>query len=95
MVEVLEVFAPTSTVTSGELKLAVRLDSLAGKRIGLLFNSKPNADELLGRVREHVMTAYPDTKFVLRSKPTAAKPMVPEVLAALSACDAVVNAFGD
>lgn len=95
MTEVLEVFAPTSSVTSGELKLAARLDSLAGKRIGLLFNSKPNADELLQRVREHVASTFPDTEFVLRSKPTAAKPMVPEVFEALSACDAVVNAFGD
>jgi len=95
MAEVLEVFAPTSSVTSGELKLAARLDSLAGKRIGLLFNSKPNADELLERVREQVASTYPDTEFVLRSKPTAAKPMVPEVFEALSACDAVVNAFGD
>jgi hypothetical protein len=58
-------------------------------------NSKPNADELLDRVREHIAATFPDTEFVLRSKPTAAKPMVPEVFADLTACDAVVNAFGD
>ena len=95
MTEVLEVYAPVSSVQSGELTLAERLDTLAGKRIGLLFNSKPNADELLDRVREHIAATFPDTEFVLRSKPTAAKPMVPEVFADLTACDAVVNAFGD
>lgn len=92
---VLEVHVPTSSVRSGALALAERGGDLAGKRIGLLFNAKPNADVLLARVRENLEDRFPDTEFVYRSKPTAARPMVPEVFADLSACDAVVNAFGD
>ena len=89
------VYNPTAVVSRTSQHLAARPDTLAGKRIGLLFNSKPNADVLLERVSERLGEAFGGTDFVLRSKPTAARPMAPEVLEAMTGCDAVVNAVGD
>lgn len=75
--------------------LSPRPESLSGKRIGLLWNSKVNADIYLRRMRELIGERYDDVEFVWRAKPTASKPMEPDVVAAMSACDLVVTAFGD
>lgn len=89
------VHAPTGRVPSGSLALANRPDGLAGKRVGLLFNSKPNADVFLRRVQSRFTESYPGSEFVFRAKPTAARPMADDVFEALSECDAVITAFGD
>ena len=89
------VHKPIGRVPPSTLALADRPDTLDGKRIGLLFNSKPNADVMLECLRERVSEMHPDTEFVFRSKPTAARPMADEVFEALSDCDVVINAFGD
>lgn len=75
--------------------LTPRPDSLSGKRIGLLWNSKVNADIYLRRTAELIEARYEGVEFVWRAKPTASKPMEPDVLADMSACDLVVTAFGD
>lgn len=88
-------FNPTTAQRKGAQGLAVRPDRLSGKTVGLLFNAKVNADIYLQRVREVIQGKYPDVKFVYRSKPTASKPMEPEVFEDLRRCHVVVNAFGD
>ena len=75
--------------------LSPRPESLSGKRIGLLWNAKVNADIYLRRVAELIGDRYEGVEFVWRAKPTASKPMEPDVLADMSACDLVVTAFGD
>jgi len=75
--------------------LAPRPASLDGKRIGLLWNAKVNADIYLKRLQELLEQKYTNMEFVHRAKPTASKPMEPEVFAALRDCDVVVTAFGD
>jgi hypothetical protein len=75
--------------------LAARPTTLSGKKIGLLWNAKVNADIFLKRIRELIEENYEDTEFVFRAKPTASKPMEPEVFADLRGCDVVVTAFGD
>jgi hypothetical protein len=75
--------------------LSPRPESLSGKRIGLLWNSKVNADIYLRRMAELIGKQFDGVEFVWRAKPTASKPMEPEVLADMSACDLVVTAFGD
>ena len=95
MVSEYTVYKPTGQIPSASLALAGRPSSLDGKKVGLLFNSKPNADVLLRRVQERFEEAHPGSEFVFRSKPTAARPMADEVFEALSDCDVVVNAFGD
>lgn len=48
----LSVLSPLGTAVGGVKPLAPRRGSLRGLRIGILDNSKPNADVLLGRVAE-------------------------------------------
>jgi hypothetical protein len=76
-------------------RLAARPDRLDGKRIGLLWNAKVNADIYLRRLQTLISERHSDVDFVFRAKPTASKPMEPEVLAAMASCDVVVTAFGD
>jgi len=75
--------------------LAERPGSLDGKRIGLLWNSKVNADIYLERLKELISERHRDVEFVWQAKPTASRPMEPEVFEALRSCDLVVTAFGD
>lgn len=75
--------------------LAPRRGSLDGKRIGLLWNSKVNADIYLRRLQELIGSRNENVDFVYRAKPTASKPMEPEVAEAMQGCDLVVTAFGD
>ena len=73
--------------------LARRRPSLAGLRIGVLDNSKPNADVLLGRVAERV--AERTGASVRRwQKPGASNParMLDEIAAAV---DVVLTGSGD
>lgn len=75
--------------------LAKRSGTLAGKKIGLLWNAKVNADIYLKRLKELIDDQYEGVEYVWRAKPTASKPMEPEVLEDLRECDLVVTAFGD
>lgn len=75
--------------------LAARPHSLDGKRIGLLWNAKVNADIYLRRLQELIAEQNSGVEFIFRSKPTASKPMEPQVLADMAECDLVVTAFGD
>ena len=89
------VFKPTADRKFGTQDLAWRTPTLDGKTVGLLFNAKVNADVYLERIKELIDEKFSNVKFVYRSKPTASKPMEPEVFEALSRCNVVVNAFGD
>ncbi|MGH3756655.1 UGSC family (seleno)protein [Actinophytocola sp.] len=75
--------------------LASRPSTLDGKTVGLLFNSKVNADIYLERMQELLDAKYTGIKFVNRTKPTATRPTAPALLREVSTCDVVVNAFGD
>lgn len=90
------VYRPTydeQTVEGGAL--AARLGSLEGKRIGLLWNAKVNADVFLRRMKELIAERHHNVEFVWCQKPTASKPMEPAILEELKRCDAVITAFGD
>ena len=50
----MNVLSPLGTTPDTIKPLARRRSSLAGARIGVLDNSKPNADVLLGRVAERL-----------------------------------------
>lgn len=92
------VYRPTydeADAPRAEGTLSARPDSLDGKRVGLLWNSKVNADIYLRRLQELMSRDHQGIEFVWRAKPTASKPMEPEVLADMTACDLVVTAFGD
>jgi hypothetical protein len=75
--------------------IAARLDGLAGKTIGLLDNTKNNADLLLDEIGR-VLLADHGVKAIVSRRKVGSSPGAPEdMLDELAACDAVVNAYGD
>jgi hypothetical protein len=74
---------------------AARLSSLAGRTIGLLDNGKLRVHELLNHLETLLRTEHGVAEVVRFKKPDASRPMPPEVLAAMQACDAVISGVGD
>ncbi len=70
--------------TGGSVKpLARRRGSLRGLRVGILDNSKPNADVLLRRVAELLVERTGAGPGIVRQKPGASRPaaMIDEIVA--------------
>jgi hypothetical protein len=94
LVRQLDLVDPTDPNTARSAN-AFGLQALAGARVGLLDNRKPNAALLLSEVGDLLRTRYqlaaaePRTKFIY-SRPAAA-----DLVAELSAFDAVITAIGD
>lgn len=75
---------------------APRLASLAGTRLGLIDDSKRNADVLLAELAEVLRTKYEISEVKWHRKPSASKPAEPEAIRELiESCDSVVIAIGD
>ena len=75
---------------------APRLASLAGTRVGLIDDSKRNADVLLEELAEILRTRYEISGVQWHRKPSASRPADPEALKELvEECDSVVVAIGD
>jgi hypothetical protein len=86
---------PTHQPT-GRRRPAARLDSLAGKRAGLLDNHKGNADRLLARIGELLRERYEVGSVETVAKFIYSRRAEPEILDRLAAeCDFVVTAIGD
>jgi hypothetical protein len=75
--------------------LAPRLASLAGKTIGLLDNTKHNADLLLQTVGELLVAQHGVKAVIYRRKISSSPGAGPLIGELAGACDAVVNAYGD
>ena len=90
----IRLYDPTAEPRAIDVKLASRLASLAGKRIGILDNSKANAGTLMLAVTKILQERYGVTDVVKREKPVAGPPK-PEVLDALSQCDFVLVGSAD
>lgn len=90
----IEVVNPLGVARQQVSKLAPRRhDSLAGRRIGLLDNNKPNADKFLQVVGELLAARHADVRLVAKRKMTR---MESDGLAEFASdCDVVVNAFAD
>ena len=75
---------------------APRLASLAGTRLGLIDDSKRNADVLLEELAELLRTRYEIASVQWHRKPSASRPADPDALKELVAeCDSVIIAIGD
>lgn len=94
MDNLIEVVNPLGVPRQQVNKLAPRrLDNLAGRRVGLLDNNKPNADKFLRLVGELLEARHPEIQLVPKRKMTR---MEADGLAELAAgCDVVINAFAD
>ncbi len=75
---------------------APRLASLAGTRLGLIDDSKRNADVLLEELSELLRTRYEIASVKWLRKPSASRPADPEALSQLvEDSDSVIIAIGD
>ena len=87
-------YDPTADPRGTTASLAPRLSSLAGKRVGILDNSKANAGTLMLAVAERLKERHGVADVVKREKPVAGPPR-PEVVEALSRCDFVLVGSAD
>jgi len=87
---------PVNEPDATESTYAPRLAALTGKRLGLLDNSKSKADKLLEAVAALLHQQYGCHITVRHRKPSASKPVAPEVIEAFRhACDLVIVGVGD
>ena len=84
--EGIRLYDPTAEPRAVAARLAPRLQSLAGKRAGILDNGKPNAGTLMLTVAKILQERYGVAEVVKRNKPVAGPPD-PEILDALAQCD--------
>lgn len=77
-----------------EVPIAPRPSSLDQKVLGLLDNSKPNADRFLNHVEKFITerVAIPEIVRIRKSAASGPASLTPEFF---QKCDVVINAFGD
>lgn len=85
---------PSAEQVSAVQNGAARLDSLQGKRIGLLDNIKHNAEYLLQEVGERLKRDF-NCEIELIKKKTYTRFAEPHVIESLKKYDGVVTAVGD
>jgi hypothetical protein len=88
--------APAPRTSTGPARAARRAD-LAGARIGLLENTKHNADLLLTRLGELLVTEHGAAEVaIMRTKQAFALPASDELVAEfVQGCDVVITGVGD
>jgi len=61
----IDVYCPTGAVITEEYSgTASRVSTLGGRRVGLLWNGKPNGDIFLDRIAEILETKYKDIEII-------------------------------
>ena len=98
----IQLYNPTGAVMAERItNFKSRIDSFEGKRIGLLWNSKPNGDFYLNRVAELLSKKFPSSKIIKFYETHAAETANPDKksdkaleLIAQNA-DVVISAQGD
>ena len=90
----IRLYDPTAEPRAVAAQLAPRLQSLTGKRIGILDNGKANAGTLMLAVARTLQERYGAGDIVKRDKPVAGPPS-PEALDALAQCDLTLVGSAD
>lgn len=89
------VLDPRGRVNVTRDRIADRLDTLEGTTVGLLDNSKANADVLLDEIGRLLVAEYGVRATVSRRKDKSPIPADSLATQLHDRCDAVVNAYGD
>ena len=92
---VLEVFSPESDTRVDKIVGAPRFTSLDGKRVGLIFNEKPQGDVLLERTAELMKERFRDVQVTWFSRQCCQPPPEGYIEAAVKGSDVAVGAAGD
>ena len=90
----IRLYDPSAQPRAIDARLAPRLTSLAGKRVGILDNGKANAGTLMLAVAKVLQDRYGAGDIVKRNKPVAGPP-APEILDALAHCDLALVGSAD
>ncbi len=91
------ILSPEGTSHAEQHRLAPRrFASLDGVRLGLLGNSKLNADAVLLAIGDLLQERYAIESVTVRSKPTFSKPAPDEIVEELiNSSDVIVTGVGD
>ena len=91
------VLSPVPKMVSKEILPTARLDTLNGKIMGILWNTKPNGDILLRQIQEVLSTRFKLAGVIWQQKPRGADvPSPAETIRELAMkADFVVIATGD
>jgi hypothetical protein len=95
-VQKLVLIKPVNEAIPEQSSYAPRPTGLAGKRLGLLDNSKNNAGRFLDMVATMLDEQYGFSNIVRHRKPSASKPVAPEVIEEWrKLCDLAIVGVGD
>lgn len=87
---------PTTQAVVAHFDGAPRLPTLAGTRVGIIDDCKPNADVLLEELVEVLRTRYEISDVRWHRKRSSSRPAVAEAIKDLAEnCDAVIIGVGD
>jgi tRNA U34 5-methylaminomethyl-2-thiouridine-forming methyltransferase MnmC len=86
------VFDPRGGRIAAAPSLAARPKALAGLKLGVLDNTKEQADILLGRAAH--LLAQDGAKPTFAQKPSFSRVAPPEVIEQLAMCDIVITGLG-
>ena len=91
----IKVLDPRVEPEGGAVQLAAALPTLDGAVVALLDNAKIGTGRFYDFVAEILASEYGVREFIRRRKPDASRPVTHEMLAEMSAADALVSAIGD
>jgi hypothetical protein len=92
----IEILDPTVEVATQPVTFVPRPDSLAGKRIGLVENTKFNSDRLLQKIGDILVAEYGAAGTRLWRKKSSSVPAHDAIVQELRAtCDVMVAGIGD
>jgi hypothetical protein len=92
----IELLDPTTEAAAQAMTYVARPDTLAGKRIALVENTKFNSDKLLLKIGGLLVRDYGAAEVKLYHKRNASVPAHEEIIAdVVKSCDLVVAGIGD
>jgi hypothetical protein len=92
----IEILDPTVEIATQSIKFVDRPGSLAGKRVGLVENTKFNSDRLLQKIGDILVADYGAAEARMWRKHNASVPAHEEIIQELRAsCDVMVAGIGD
>ncbi len=80
----LEVLNPAGEPVKMDTILAPRPQTLEGKKLGLVWNGKPNGDKLLNEIGDLLKERYPTTETVFRKISFTSRKLPPGELEAIA-----------
>ncbi len=92
----MEILDPTTEAAAQSIAYAPRPASLAGKRVGLIENTKFNSDRLLAKVGDILKAEYGVAETRMWRKRNSSVPAHQEIIEELKrTCDVMVAGIGD